>query len=77
MDYEITNVLITGGCGFIASNVLNHLVEKYPHVTFVNLDCLYYCGTALKNDSDLSRHPTQHYGIGTEKLRLLQRIYFG
>jgi dTDP-D-glucose 4,6-dehydratase len=44
-EYVFTSVLVTGGCGFIASNVINHFVKKYPHVTFVNLDCLYYCGT--------------------------------
>ena len=37
------NILITGGCGFIASNFLNYVIEKYPNFLFVNIDALYYC----------------------------------
>lgn len=43
-----TSILLTGGCGFIGSNVLNYLVEKYPEIFFVNLDRLDYCAN-LKN----------------------------
>ena len=39
----MTNVLVTGGCGFIASNFLNLMKEKYPEIKFVNLDKLDYC----------------------------------
>jgi len=41
-------ILITGGCGFIGSNLVNQLVIKYPEYFFVNLDILYYCAS-LKN----------------------------
>jgi dTDP-glucose 4,6-dehydratase len=37
------NVLVTGGCGFIASNFLNLMKEKYQEIKFVNLDKLDYC----------------------------------
>ena len=37
------NVLVTGGCGFIASNFLNLMKEKYSEIKFVNLDKLDYC----------------------------------
>ena len=37
------NVLVTGGCGFIASNFLNIMKEKYPTIHFVNIDKLDYC----------------------------------
>jgi UDP-glucose 4,6-dehydratase len=37
------NVLVTGGCGFIASNFLNMMVPKYRHVNWINIDALYYC----------------------------------
>ena len=30
-----SNVLVTGGCGFIASNFLNLMKVKYPNVHFV------------------------------------------
>ena len=37
------NILITGGCGFIASNFINHLCHKYPQYNIYNIDALYYC----------------------------------
>ena len=39
-------VLVTGGCGFIASHVVNTLVERYPHYTVVSLDRGDACGSA-------------------------------
>lgn len=51
-NYQITfdnylpkNVLVTGGCGFIASNFINQMAELYPQYNFVNIDCLYTCST--------------------------------
>jgi len=40
---EFKNILVTGGCGFIASNFLNYMVSKYPTVHFVNIDKMDYC----------------------------------
>ena len=37
------NILITGGCGFIGSAFLNHMLPKYPNLKFINLDKLDYC----------------------------------
>lgn len=37
------NALVTGGCGFIASNFLNIMKNRYPETTFVNIDKLDYC----------------------------------
>ena len=42
------NVLITGGCGFIGSALVNYLVAKYPSIRFINLDRLDYVAS-LKN----------------------------
>lgn len=38
-----SNVMVTGGCGFIASNFLNRVKERYPSINFVNVDKLDYC----------------------------------
>lgn len=42
------NLLVTGGCGFIASNFINIFYKKYPNVNIINIDALYYCGN-VKN----------------------------
>ena len=37
------NALVTGGYGFIASNFLNLIKERYPEINFVNIDKMDYC----------------------------------
>jgi dTDP-glucose 4,6-dehydratase len=49
-------LLITGGAGFIGSNVI-HQVSDRPEITrLVNLDCLTYAGHLI-NLEKVSRHP--------------------
>jgi len=43
VDYQPQNVLFTGCCGFIGSNTLNYLGEKYKNVNFVGIDKMDYC----------------------------------
>lgn len=38
-------ILVTGGCGFIASHLVNYLVDTYPSYTIVNLDKLDECSS--------------------------------
>jgi dTDP-glucose 4,6-dehydratase len=38
------NLLITGGAGFIGSNLIRHVIDKPNVVKLVNLDCLTYAG---------------------------------
>ena len=45
-------ILVTGGCGFIGSNLIRHLLQTTSH-TIVNLDKLTYAGNA-KSLSDLA-----------------------
>lgn len=47
-------LLITGGAGFIGSNLLIHLVKKYPDYTFVNIDKLTYAGN-LENLQEIEQ----------------------
>ena len=50
------NLLITGGAGFIGSNLIHHVIDR-PEVTrLVNLDCLTYAGR-LENLAGVEQHP--------------------
>lgn len=50
------NLLVTGGCGFIGSNLIRHVVDR-PEVTrLVNLDALTYAGH-LGNLAGVGTHP--------------------
>jgi dTDP-glucose 4,6-dehydratase len=40
----MTTYLITGGCGFIGSNFIRHLLQKYTGARVINLDALTYAG---------------------------------
>ncbi len=44
-EFTPKNIFVTGGCGFIGSNFLNIMVNKYPQYNFFNFDCLYYCAS--------------------------------
>ncbi len=36
--------LVTGGAGFIGSNFILYMLEKYPEIKIINVDCLTYAG---------------------------------
>ena len=50
------NLLITGGAGFIGSNVIQHVINRPEVRSLVNLDCLTYAGH-LENLQSVSQHP--------------------
>ncbi len=50
------NILITGGAGFIGSNLVRLFVNKYPDYRIVNLDKLTYAGN-LANLRDIENAP--------------------
>jgi dTDP-glucose 4,6-dehydratase len=39
-----SNLLITGGCGFIGSNFINYIFDKTDY-NIINLDAMYYCAS--------------------------------
>ena len=49
------NLLITGGAGFIGSNVIHHVIDRPEVARLVNLDCLTYAGH-LANLAKISSH---------------------
>ena len=40
----MTRILVTGGAGFIGSNFIKYMLDKYSDYEIVNLDLLTYCG---------------------------------
>ena len=50
------NLLVTGGCGFIGSNLVRNVLARPEVVGLVNLDCLTYAGHP-ENLADVAGHP--------------------
>ena len=51
---EKTCILVTGGCGFIGSNFVRHMLDRHPYHV-VNFDTLTYAGN-LENLTDIENH---------------------
>ena len=50
------NLLITGGAGFIGSNLIREVIDQPVIQTLVNLDCLTYAGH-LASLTEVASHP--------------------
>lgn len=46
------NILVTGGCGFIGSNFINYMLDRYSDIKIYNIDCLNYCA----NEYNVTSH---------------------
>lgn len=57
------NILVTGGAGFIGSNFVHYMLNKYPEDKIVNLDLLTYAGN-LHNLDDIMDHPNHAFVKG-------------
>jgi len=56
-------LLVTGGCGFIGSNFIRYMLEKYPDYQIVNLDKLTYAGNPA-NLKDIDNSPNYSFVKG-------------
>ncbi|MBU0952463.1 MAG: dTDP-glucose 4,6-dehydratase [Elusimicrobia bacterium] len=53
-------LLVTGGAGFIGSNFIRHIINKYPKYKIINLDKLTYAGN-LDNLKDIEKNPNYKF----------------
>ncbi|WP_268624012.1 dTDP-glucose 4,6-dehydratase [Paenibacillus alvei] len=53
-------LLITGGAGFIGSNFVIYMLNKYPEYKIVNVDVLTYAGN-LENLSEIQHNPNYRF----------------
>lgn len=68
-------VLVCGGAGFIGSNFIRSLMEKYPTVKIVNVDLLTYSGN-LDNLHDLNEDKRYHFERGDiADSALIKRVF--
>ncbi len=57
------DILVTGGSGFIGSNFIRHILEKYPDYRVINLDKLTYAGNP-DNLKDIESNPNYSFVRG-------------
>ena len=56
-------ILVTGGAGFIGSNFIKYILNKYPNYKIINLDILSYCGK-LENLKEIEKNPNYSFVLG-------------
>ena len=57
------DILVTGGSGFIGSNFIRYMLEKYPEYRIINLDKLTYAGNP-DNLKDVENNPNYSFVRG-------------
>src|SRR5438105_4863401 len=70
-------ILVTGGCGFIGSNLVRHLLATHADVEVLDLDLLTYAGNPA-NLADLAGEPRYRFVRGdVADARLLAALMEG
>jgi dTDP-glucose 4,6-dehydratase len=76
-EYKATNILVTGGAGFIGSNFINYMLNKYSDIFILNIDKLSYVSNIKNIDekyrNDSSRYKLEISDINNKNLVLLCR----
>ena len=57
MASQSKTILITGGAGFIGSNVLAYFFKKYPDYRYIVLDAMTYAGDMRNIPEDIQKSP--------------------
>lgn len=63
MSADLKKILICGGCGFMGSQFIRHLYNKYHNYQIYNLDLLTYAGNP-ENLTDLAASERYHFVHG-------------
>ncbi|MFQ6038947.1 MAG: dTDP-glucose 4,6-dehydratase [Candidatus Aminicenantales bacterium] len=74
-DIREMTLLITGGAGFIGSNLIHYLLKAYPQIRIINLDKLTYAGN-LDNLRDIEDDPRYEFVRGDIRDKDLVRNLF-
>jgi len=53
-------LLVTGCCGFIGSNFVNHYYKENPNVEIVNIDAMYYCASEKNINEEIRQSSRYH-----------------
>jgi len=76
----MANLMVTGGAGFIGSNFIRYILDKYPSYRVINIDVLTYAGNLANLKSvegnpnylffrvDISDRPAVGHIFATEKI---------
>ena len=62
-ERKLKTLLVTGGAGFIGSNFIHYMAEKYPGYRIINIDKLTYAGN-LENLRDMENNPNYEFVKG-------------
>ncbi|MCB9951600.1 MAG: dTDP-glucose 4,6-dehydratase [Planctomycetaceae bacterium] len=57
-------IIVTGGCGFIGSNFIRHMLTQHPGLSIVNIDALTYAGN-LENLRDVESNANYEFQKGS------------
>jgi dTDP-glucose 4,6-dehydratase len=73
--FEEKVLLVTGGAGFIGSNFVRYMLNKYPELRIINLDKLTYAGN-LANLMDVENDPRYEFIHGDIRDgKLIQEVF--
>ena len=61
------NILVTGGAGFIGSNFVHYMLQRYETYKIINFDALTYSGN-LNNVKSIQNHPNYYFVKGKFKM---------
>ncbi len=68
------NILVTGGAGFIGSNFVKYMLDKYENYRIINVDMLTYAGN-LENLSDISNDNYEFIKADIRDAQVIDEIF--